>query len=131
MTTNQKLSWLKRVLAVKVVLTLFVWGLPPLLAPMSLFRALGVPVPDDTTFVRLAGAAIVAIGVGYWYAYRDPVRNIAILKLGVVDNGLAALVIIGLTALNGLSSVFLWVTALLTFIFFIAFILLMPKTEAA
>ena len=130
MTAGRKLNWLKRVLAVKVVLTLFVWGFPTLLAPMSLFRLLGVPTPDDTTFVRLAGGAIVAIGVAYWYAYREPVRNVAILKMGVVDNGLATLVIIVLTALNGLSSVFMWVTALLTFIFFIAFILLMPRAEA-
>jgi len=67
MSNNQKLNWLKQILAVKVALTLLAWGLPALLAPMSVFRLLGVPTPDDLLFVRLFGAVVTAVGVAYWY----------------------------------------------------------------
>jgi hypothetical protein len=131
MSRNRRLIWLRYILAVKVAFILFVWGLPALLAPLSLFQRLGIPTPDDPIFLRLFGAVVIAFGVAYWYAYKDPIHNIAILKAGIVDNGLATLVILVSTALYDLRSVLMWVSALLTFIFFISFILLMPKTEAA
>jgi hypothetical protein len=131
MSRNRRLIWLRYILAVKVAFILFVWGLPALLAPISLFQRLGVPTPDDPIFLRLFGAVVIAFGVAYWYAYKDPIHNIAILKAGIVDNGLVTLVILVSTALYDLRSVLMWVSALITFIFFISFILLMPKTEAA
>ena len=131
MSSNRRLNWLRRILAVKVALTLFGWGLPALLAPMSLFHLLGVPTPDDLIFLRLFGAVVIAFGVAYWYAYKDPIQNVAVLKAGVVDNGLVTLVILAFIALYDLRSVFMWVSALLTFTFFISFILLMPRAEAA
>jgi hypothetical protein len=131
MAPNGRLTWLRRILGVKVVLTLFVWGMPSLLAPVSLLRRLGVPTPADPIFLRFFGAVVVAFGVAYWYAYRDPIRNVAIVRAAVVDNGLATLVTLVLTAFSGLSSVFMWVSGLFTFLFFISFILLMPKTETA
>jgi hypothetical protein len=131
MSRSRRLIWLRYILAVKVAFILFVWGLPALLAPISLFQRLGVPTPDDPIFLRLFGAVVIAFGVAYWYAYKDPIHNIAILKTGIVDNGLVTLVILVSTALYDLRSVLMWVSALITFIFFISFILLMPKTEAA
>jgi hypothetical protein len=131
MATNTRLSLLRQILAVKVVLTLFVWGLPALLAPMALFQRLGVPTPDDPIFLRLFGAVVIAIGAAYWYAYKDPIYNVAILKAGIVDNGLVTLVIIVLTVFYDLRSVFIWVSGVLTFLFFVSFIVLMPRTETA
>src|SRR5512136_1608396 len=108
MSNQQKLVWLKRILAAKTVLTLLAWGLPTLLAPMSLFRLLGVPTPDDPLFVRLFGAVVTAVGLAYWYAYRDPVQNAAILKVGILDNGLVTLTILVFTVFYGLRSPFMW-----------------------
>jgi len=131
MSTRRRLSLLRQILAVKVVITLFIWGLPALLAPMALCQPLGVPTPDDPIYLRLFGAIVIAFGVAYWYAYKDPIRNVAILKAGIVDNGLVTLVIIVLTVFYDLRSVLMWVTGLLTFLFFISFILLMPRTVAS
>lgn len=39
MATDTRLTLLRQILAGKVVLTLFVWGLPALLAPVALFCA--------------------------------------------------------------------------------------------
>lgn len=129
MAADHKLTWLRRVLLVKVVITIFVWGLPALLGPMSLLAVLGIPVPQDPIYLRLFGGAATAWGVAYWYAYRDPQRNAAILKAGLVDNALPTLVIVLLGLLGRISSIFLWLSALLTGLFFLAFLLLMPKDE--
>jgi hypothetical protein len=129
MSADVKLVWLRRVLIVKVVITIVVWGLPALLGPLSLLSFLGVPVPEDPIYLRLFGGAATAWGVAYWYAYRDPQRNVAMLKAGLVDNALPTLVIVLLGLLGRISSVFLWLSALLTGLFFLAFLLLMPRDE--
>jgi len=131
MSSDRKLKWLKYILLVKVFFCFFVWGLPYLLAPMAYFQRLGVPMPDDSLFIRLSGAIIIAFGVAYWYAYKDPIHNVAIVKAGVVDNGLVTLVIFVFMAFYNLRSVVVLASGLLTFIFFISFLLLMPKPEAA
>ena len=131
MSNSQKLNWLKQILAVKTAFTLLVWGLPALLAPMSLFRLLGVPTPDDPLFVRLFGAVVTAVGLAYWYAYRDPVRNVSVVKVGILDNGLVTLVILVFTVFYGLRSLLMWASGLLTLAFFVSFILLMPRPESA
>ena len=131
MSSSKKLLWLKRILAVKVVLCFLFWGLPNLFFPLSLLQRLGVPTPDDPIYLRLLGAVIIAFGVAYWYAFKDPVRNIAILKAGVVDNGLVTLVTLYFIVFANLRSIFMLISAPLTFIFFLSFILLMPKQEAA
>ena len=128
---KNKLLWLKRILAVKVVLTFFYWGLPLLLFPMSLLQRFGMTMPDDPLYFRLLGAVIMAFGIAYWYAYKDPIHNVAIVKAGVVDNGLVTLVTFYFIVFANLRSIVMLISALLTLIFFISFILLMPKTEAA
>jgi hypothetical protein len=129
--SNNKLVWLKRILAVKVVLTFLFWGLPLLLFPLSLLQRFGMSKPDDPIYLRLLGAVITAIGVAYWYAYKDPVHNIAIVKAGIVDNGLVTLVTLYLFVFFDLRNITMLISALLTLIFFISFILLMPRTEIA
>ncbi len=127
MTTDLKLLWLRRVLFVKALLTLFAWGLPALLGPSSLLAILGVPIPEDPIYLRLFGGACTAFGVAYWFAYRDPVRNVAIVKAGLVDNGLITLVILLLGLAGRMSSVFIWLSGLLTGLFFLLFLVLMPR----
>ena len=130
MSNIKKLLWLKRILAAKVALILLVWGLPNLLFPISLLQRFGVPTPDEPIYLRLMGAVITAFGVAYWYAYKDPVHNIAILKAGVVDNGLVTLVTLYFVIFHDLRSIIMLISAPLTLFFFISFLLLMPKTEA-
>ncbi|MGD2147552.1 MAG: hypothetical protein PVH41_12720 [Anaerolineae bacterium] len=129
MTEQIKLIWLKRVLFVKVLLTLFAWGLPSLLAPEPFLNLFGLSMPTDPTYLRLLGAAVTAFGVAYWFAYRDPVRNRAILQAGVVDNGLITLTVIVLAFTRGLESWFIGLSGALTGLFCLAFILLMPPRD--
>jgi hypothetical protein len=126
---KKRLLWLKGILAAKVVLCFLFWGLPNLFYPLSLLQRLGVPTPDDPIYLRLLGAVIIAFGVAYWYAYKDPVNNVAILKAGVVDNGLTTLVTLYFIVFANLRSIFMLISVPLTFIFFISFILLMPRNR--
>jgi hypothetical protein len=129
MATDLRLIWLRRVLFVKIVITILVWGLPALLGPLSLLAILRVPIPEDPIYLRLFGGAATAWGVAYWFAYRDPLRNVAIVKAGLIDNALPTLVILFLGVTARVSSVFVWISGLLTGLFFLLFLLLMPREE--
>ena len=131
MDADKKLVWLRRVLLVKVLVTILVWGLPSLLGPLSLLAILQVPIPADPIYLRLFGGAATAWGVAYWFAYKDPVRNVAILEAGLVDNALPtlAILIIGLT--GDISSAFIWISGLLTGLFFLSILLLMPRGKVS
>ncbi len=129
MATDLRLIWLRRVLFVKILITILVWGLPALLGPLSLIAILGVPIPEDPIYLRLFGGAATAWGVAYWFAYRDPHRNVAIVKAGLIDNALPTLVILFLGVTGRTSSVFVWISGLLTSLFFLSFLVLMPREE--
>jgi len=129
MATDLKLIWLRRVLFVKTLITILVWGLPALIGPLSLLAILGVPIPEDPIYLRLFGGAATAWGVAYWFAYKDPLRNVAIVKAGLIDNALPTLVIAFLGVAGRVSSVFIWASGFLTGLFFLLFWLLMPREE--
>ena len=127
MTTDVKLLWLRRVLLVKVLVTLLAWGLPALIGPLSLLAALRVPIPTDPIYLRLFGGAATAWAVAYWFAYKDPMRNVAILRAGLVDNALPTLAILLMAIIGRVSSAFILASGLLTGLFFISFLVLMPR----
>ncbi len=129
MTTDLKLLWLRRVLFVKVLVTILLWGLPALIGPLSLLAILGVPIPKDPIYLRLFGGACTAWGVAYWFAYKDPLRNVAIVKAGLIDNALPTIAIVFMTLTAQVSSVFIIISGLLTGLFFVLFLLLMPRGE--
>jgi len=130
MDQPNRLRLLRRVLLIKVFVTLFVWGLPSLVAPPALSAMLGITFPEDPVFLRLFGAIVTAAALLYWYAYRDPLRNVAIIKFGVLDNGLGSITIAVLAMTSGIESWFLWVSFALLSFFCAAFALLMPRQPA-
>jgi hypothetical protein len=126
---NNRTNFLRGILLLKWIVTLVVWGLPALVGPPALFELLRIPFPSDPTFVRFFGAVVTAVALAYWYAWKDPVRNVAIIKFGILDNGLvtATILILGFTV--GLSSWFFWVSAILTAFFFVSFTVYMLQSE--
>ncbi len=125
MKENTRLSWLRTILLIKVAACILLWGLPALLGPSALFEFLGLDMPKDTAYLRLFGAVVTAIGLLYWFAYKDPVKNVAIIRYAIVDNGLATLTL-GVLILTGKGSWMFTMSAVFTFLVFIAFILLFP-----
>ena len=63
MTTDLRLIQLRRVLFVKTIVTIFIWGLPALIGPLSVLAILGIPIPEDPIYLRLFGGACTAWGL--------------------------------------------------------------------
>lgn len=126
MNEKTKLTWLKRILFLKVIITFMAWGLPTLFGTKWLLEQFDLSMPADPLFLRLFGAVVTAFGVAYWFAYRDPIRNRAIIQAGIVDNGLVTLAIIFLALTTGIESWFIYLSAFLTGFFCISFIVFMP-----
>lgn len=122
-----RLARLKQLLLLKAILSLFLWGMPSLLAPPQVIEFFGLPA-GDLTFLRIFGAVMIAIGVAYWFGSRDPLRNLAVIWMGIVDNGLAAVVIVVLGLTVGVGW-FLWLSAVLVLLFFVFFLALVPKSD--
>jgi hypothetical protein len=120
--TPANYATIRRVLAVKIVATLGLWALPALLLPPAWFPPFGIPEPPlaHLVFVRLLGAAYLALVAGYALAWRTPARHPGIIAVGVVSNGLAAFVILsvgadgGFATWNALGLLYIWGSALLT-----------------
>lgn len=82
------MSWLRRVLAFKIVLSLVLWVLPLLFLPQGLFPELGIPTwtPAATIFVRLLGAAYLAIVVAEVASFIEPQTHRAGVVSGLVSS---------------------------------------------
>ena len=49
-----------------------------------LFSALGIELPNNTSYIHLTAAFVFTQGLGYWFVYQDPPANLGIVKLGIV-----------------------------------------------
>jgi hypothetical protein len=49
-----------------------------------IFAALGIALPNNTSYIHLTAAFVFVQGVGYWFVYQDPAANLGIVKLGIV-----------------------------------------------
>ena len=122
-----KIVWLKRLLLAKSLTCLFIWGLPALVGPPAFLALFGISMPADPIYLRIFGAMATALALLYWFAYQDPIRNSAIIKYAIFDNGLSTLTVIGVAIVSGLSSWFFYVSGAMTAFFTIAFYVLRPK----
>jgi hypothetical protein len=123
------LVWLRRILVVKIIACLALWGLPFLLAPLSILALLGLVVPAEPGALlglRALGSLNLALALLYWYAYQDPVRNVAILRFSILANTLSAvtMVVLGLTVGVPMLA---WFSAALMVFFAVSFAVLMPR----
>lgn len=49
-----------------------------------LFMALGIALPNNTSYIHLTAAFVFVQGLGYWFVYQDMTANMGIVKLGIV-----------------------------------------------
>jgi hypothetical protein len=114
---------LATVLKIKVGFTLIFWSLPLLLLSDTWFVWMGMPEPEPMVFLRLLGAAFLALVVGYTSGLRrlrrgEDVRNI--IWVGITSNGSASLILL-LYGMAGaweewdvLARSYMWLSALVT-----------------
>jgi hypothetical protein len=127
MDEKTKISWLERVLLFKVLVSVFFWGLPVWLAPASVLNFFSIEMPVDPLFMRMFGAAMVGLGVLYWLALQNPVKNRDIIRYAVIENALAFITIVVVAATTGISAPTVWVSMILVAFFAAAFYYLTPK----
>jgi hypothetical protein len=124
-TEPLKIVWLKRLLMLKILVTVLMWGLPPWIWPASLLARF-VEVPDPPFYMRLAGANAIAISFLFWFAFKNPARNRDTIRYAVVDNAIAFVTVIGYVATVGTTNPLVWVSAVLLLGFAIGFYVLIP-----
>ena len=55
-----------------------------------LFAALGIPLPNNTSYIHLTAGFVFVQGLGYWLVYQDAPANLGIVKLGIVYKAIFA-----------------------------------------
>lgn len=129
MNEKTKIEWLKRVLYFKIVVVLLLWALPSWIAPATFLKALGVNVPSDQFFMRMFGAAQLALALLFYFAMQNPLRNRDIIRFAVFDNAIAFVTIIGYHLAFGIKTQMIWVSAVLVLFFAAAFYVLTPADK--
>ncbi|HEX8567879.1 MAG TPA: hypothetical protein VF648_19725 [Pyrinomonadaceae bacterium] len=116
------MSVTKFALLFKITLT-FLWFIPLLLFPREWLIGLGMSASSVYEFVRLLGAAFLALLMGYVLGLRDlnkqiyPVNTILV---GIASNGLASLILFyfgitkGFNGWTGFGKWWMWASAFLT-----------------
>jgi hypothetical protein len=74
-----------------------------------LFDWLGIELPYNTSYIHLTAAFVFVQGVGYWFVYRNMMRNVDLVKLGVIYKGIySVLAIYYLVIGELLNAIFAW-----------------------
>ncbi|MBY0278420.1 hypothetical protein K2Z84_24080 [Candidatus Binatia bacterium] len=89
------MTWLRKVLLIKAVLTLVFWVLPLLFLPAGLFPDLGIPTwtPAANVFLRLLGGAYLAIALVEIWGFIDSVHRRSAALLGLVSSSVTSIVL--------------------------------------
>ena len=117
------MDWLAWVLRFKIGFTLIFWALPLLWFPTSWFVWIGMPEPKPLLFLRLLGAAYLALVVGYIRGLRRLARGDEVqdtVLVGITSNGSAFLILL-LFGIAGawkewdiLAQIYMWVAVVAT-----------------
>jgi hypothetical protein len=99
----------------------FILGLVFFFLYEPVYAYFDITLPVYLVYLQMAAAFVIAMGVGYWFVYRNMYRNIDLVKLGVVYK----LVYSGLTSYwyfaDLANVVFLWF-AIIDAVFLVLFV---------
>ena len=87
-----------------------------------IFDLFEIALPNNTSYIHLTAGFIFVQGVGYWFVYRNMLRNIDLVKVGVIYKGIYTLVAVYyLVTGELLSAIFAWF-AVLDVLFLLGFV---------
>ena len=93
-----------------------------------LFHALGITLPNNTSYIHITAGYIFVQGVSYWFVSRDPLKNVDIVKIGIVYKAIySGVALYYLLTGQLLSSVCAWF-AVLDVIFLLFFVRFLQQT---
>ena len=96
-----------------------------------IFTLLDAALPNSTSYIHLMAGFVFVQGVGYWFVYRNMLRNVDIVKLGVVYKAVYSLVAFYYLLIGQLpDAVFAWfaVFDVLFLMGFVRFLMLVRST---
>ena len=87
-----------------------------------IFDLLDVALPNNTSYLHLTAGFVFVQGIGYWFVYRNMLRNVDLVKLGVVYKGVYSLVAVYYLAIGeSPDAVFTWL-AVFDVLFLLGFV---------
>ena len=99
-----------------------------------IFHALGIQLPNNTSYIHITTAYVFVQGLSYWFVSRDPVKNVDIVKIGIVYKVIyVGLAFYYLAIGQLLSALFAWLglTDLIFLVFFVWFLVHAPRVVRA
>jgi hypothetical protein len=89
---------------------------------VPIFRWLGVPLPENASYLHLSAGFVFVQGVGYSLVYRNMQRNVDLVRVGALYKAIYTLVAVYYWAIGQLPhAVFAWF-AVFDFLFLLGFI---------
>ena len=100
----------------------------------QIIEAIGMDLPPNIAYIQIAAVFIFVQGLSYWFVYRDPPRNLGLVRVGIAYKlayiGLAAYYLV----IGDLPSVFFIPWAVIDVAFLIGFVLFLraaARTQTA
>jgi hypothetical protein len=59
------------------------------------YNSFGAELPNHAGYIQLAAAYILVFGIGFYLVYKDPVRNQAIITLGILMKLVFVVIVLG------------------------------------
>jgi hypothetical protein len=92
-----------------------------------IFRSLGIPLPDNASYVHLTAGFVFVQGVGYWLVSRNIWGNVDIVRMGVLYKAIYTAVALYYLAVGQLlNAVFAWF-AVFDIVFLVLFVLFLMR----
>jgi hypothetical protein len=85
------------------------------------YNSFGTELPNHAGYIQLAAAYIFTFGIGFYLVYKDPVRNQAIITLGVLMKLLFVVIVLGHLLIDAVPAFYI-PFALLDIVFLLLFL---------
>ena len=132
MAAEGKVKGMKWVLIIAGLISLIYWGILLVFIYPSMPSIYGAPYPTEPIYVRTIGMLFVVLGLFFLLASRDPVKNLLVVNVGIINYVLMVIFAIVTMFITQEAVGFAWLIILfLSVIFLILFILFRPKAAKA
>ena len=132
MAAEGKVKGMKWVLVIAGLISLIYWGILLVFIYPGMPSIYGAPYPTEPIYVRTIGMLFMVLGLFFLLASRDPVKNLLVVNVGIINYVLMVIFAIVTMFITQEAVGFAWLIILfLSVIFLILFILFRPKAAKA
>jgi hypothetical protein len=119
---------IKAILIIFGLIFLIYWGLMLVFVHPSMTALYGAKFPAEPVYARTIGMICVVMGLLLLFASRDPVKNILVINIMIINNILFIIFyLVGLFVTKEMVGLVWWINLIISAIFLILFLLFRPK----